>query len=123
MFKSLREFTLDKPVNRVKLKIRHTREGHEGTACTIVQLYGTEIVHRVNVNNVVTLNSGGYRTTSTKTAINTALKCIYGREVSRPYVYQSKGIWYVRIPGGVDVKYFDGLILGGGCGAPFVVLN
>lgn len=121
MFKSLREFSLDKPVSRAKLKIRHTREGHEGIACTIVQLYNTEVVKRVNINNITTLNSGGWKTPSTKTCINTALRLIYGN--TAPQVFQSKHVWHVEFSNGRTVPYFDGMILGGGHGVPYTVLN
>jgi hypothetical protein len=120
MFKSLRDFTLDKPVDRKRLKIRHTREGL-GLACTIVQLWQTNVVHRVNINNIVTLNSGGWRTQSTKITMNTALKAIYGNDA--PYLYQSKGDWYLEFKHGVKKKYFDGMVIDGDSGIPMVVLN
>lgn len=120
MFKSLRNFTLDKQVNRAKLKIIHTNDKHG--PCTIVQLYRTAVVHRQNVNNVVTLNSGSWRTVSTKTCINTALKAIYG--TLSPHVFQYKKEWYINLPGiQYSIKYFDGMTIGGGCGTPFIVLN
>jgi hypothetical protein len=121
MFKSLREFTLDKPVNRAKFKIRHTREGHEGVAYTIVKLYNTEVVKRQNINNIVTLNSGGWHTQSTKICINTALRQIYGKEA--PYLYQSKGVWYLQLNTGETRRFLDGIVIGGGSGAKFQFLN
>ncbi len=121
MFKSLREFTLDKPVNRARLKIAHTREGHEGLACTVIRLWNTNVVHRVNVNNIVTLNSGGWRTQSTKITINTALRLIYGAQA--PRLYQSRHKWYIEFSDGRIELFFDGVVIGGGCGAPFAVLN
>ena len=121
VFKSYREFTLDKPVNTKRLKVRHIHDTKSKLACTIVQLHNTDVVHRVNVNNVVTLNSGGWKTPSTKVTMNTAMRLIYGSIA--PCIYQSKGKWYVKFNNGDIELYFDGMIIGGGCGAPFAVLN
>lgn len=119
MFKSLREFTLDKEVNRKRLKIRHVMK--DRLAYTEVQLWDTIVVRRLNINNVTSLNSGRWRTHSTKITINTALKCIYGQEA--PYVYQKKYEWYIKFTNGDIHPYFDGMIIGGGSGAKFAVLS
>lgn len=119
MFKSLREFTFDNPVNRKKLKIRFMREGRE--SYTLVQLYDTIVVKRQNINNVVTLNSGGFRTQSTKVTINTALKLIYGQNA--PYLFQRKFEWFLYLSSGQTVPYADNMVIGGGCGAKYSVLN
>lgn len=118
MFKSYRTFTLD-PTNTKRLKVLHTKV--RGHAYTIVRLHDTDVVKRQNVNNVVTLNSGGWLTMSTKTVINTALRLIYGDET--PYVFQKKNKWFIQMPDGSVANYRDGIILGGGSGAPFMILN
>ncbi len=120
MFKSLREFNLDKPVNRKKLKIRFTKE--RGQAYTEIQLYNTVVLKRQNVNNIVVLASGGFRTQSTKVTINTGLRLIYGANC--PHVFQRKHIWYVALPGkDKPIAFIDGMVIGGGCGAPFQELE
>lgn len=121
MFKNLNNFNFESEVNRKQIKIRFTREGHEGVAYTLVQLYNTVVVRRQNVNNITTLNSGGYRTMSTKRVMNHALHLIFGK--SRPYVSQRKGEWYIDFPNGQSSPYFDNVIIGGGSGAAYKILN
>lgn len=65
--------------------------------------HNTDVV-RVSKDGKVTLNSGGYRTATTKLAIN---------QVSNQYgygfnVYQANGQWYVRFMNGSVHDYFDG---------------
>lgn len=121
MFKSYRNFTLDKPVNTKRLKVKHVAEGVMEWSCTVVQLHNTNVVHRMNVNNITTLNSGGWKTQSTKIVINTALKCIYGEKA--PHLFQYKGKWYIDLDQSQKIEYFDGMIIGGGSGIPFSILN
>lgn len=120
MFKSYRAFDIHKPCNTKRLKVIHGRIGYE--TFIIVQLWSTLVVKRQNINNITELNSGGYRTPSTKIVMNTALRQIYGYE--GPQVYQHKFQWFVSW-NGIDkpIKYRDGMIIGGGSGIPFTVLN
>jgi len=53
--------------------------------------------------NGIRLNSGGYRTMTTKSRINDALDCI--PDVGR--VFQNRGIWYL-----MSTVFFDGMIVG-----------
>jgi hypothetical protein len=53
--------------------------------------------------------------------MNTAMRLIYGSIA--PRIYQSKGKWYMEFNNGDIELYFDGMVIGGGCGAPFAVLN
>ena len=83
--------------------------GHVGTGKMSVYLHGTEIVkskpRHVSGGEVVTLNSGGYRTPTTKRRMN---------EVSEEYynsgfkVYQKNLEWYVDTDKGT-LKFIDGL--------------
>lgn len=54
-------------------------------------------------NGEIVLNSGGWRTTTTKARINAALPTGY-------HVYQDKREWFVQTPG-QQVKYQDGMTL------------
>lgn len=56
-----------------------------------VQLHNTVVAHFCRHTSVVTLSSGGYRTPTTKTAINRFLSLIH---VSSK-VSQVKGTWYI----------------------------
>lgn len=67
--------------------------------------HNTDVV-RVSKDGTVTLNSGGYRTATTKLAMN---------QVSNQYgygfqVYQDKGAWFVRFTGAALTRLFsDGM--------------
>ena len=72
----------------------------------IVRLYETNIV-KVTRKTLV-LNSGGWKTVTTKQAINRALQqvCEHGMA---PFVRQSKGVWYVDFANGRTVVFRDGM--------------
>lgn len=76
-----------------------------------VRLHQTDIVV-CDVDGCVTLNSGGYKTMTTKTAINTALSQVYG--VSAPKVVQRRGVWSILLRNGQSVPFRDGIIFGRG---------
>lgn len=78
---------------------------------TVVQLYDTDVVTLQNVNNIITLNSGGWQTVTTKQAMNHAIRQIYQFPV--PFVAQRKGEWFVDLPNAESVPFFDGIMIGG----------
>jgi len=86
-----------KLAGRVERKIgnnRYLEQTGEGTIC--LRLHHTYIVV-FYANGDIKLNSGGWRTVTTKAAIN---------EVSPRRVNQVKGEWYVG-----DREFFDGMII------------
>ena len=74
----------------------------------IVRLHHTDIVTFLP-NDKIVLNSGGWKTMTTKDRMNAALK--------EYHVFSKRGVWYVRPGklwsehGGVEVPYYDGMIL------------
>lgn len=72
-----------------------------------VEYPGTPVVAAYQDGTFV-LNTSGYRTSTTKTRINT---------YSPAHVYQKAGVWYLRVPdGAIDdggpaqaVKFYDGI--------------
>lgn len=55
-------------------------------------------------DGVVTLNSGGWRTSTTKKRINSALPAGW-------YLYQSAFEWFIRLPCGAVTRFEDGMTL------------
>ena len=66
-----------------------------------VRLHNTDIVS-YRADGVITLNSGGYRTVTTKQRINQLLPPGWD-------VYQKKHKWYVVAPNGEQEDFFDGM--------------
>lgn len=75
--------------------------------CLSVQLHRTVVVFQDKTNDIVTLNTGGWHTVTTKTAMNEALRQLG----VKAYVSQKKGQWYVTIEG-KTVEYFDKMKIG-----------
>lgn len=72
-----------------------------------VILHRTIVVHADLAAGTVMLNSGGWRTPTTKTAINNAL----GQLKANASVSQVKGQWLVRI-NGQSMPFTDGMTIG-----------
>lgn len=73
-----------------RAKLRHS-PGQGVAGCT-EYIYHSTSVAKIFDDGVVVLNSGGYRSNTTKLAMNQALN-----ERGLPFsVYQKKGEWYVR---------------------------
>lgn len=86
---------------------------------THVILHDTPVVSLNQLSNIVTLNSGGWKTPTTRTAINTALRQINGFE--KVSVVQKKGEWLVLDLASGDIWSFeDRMIFSGGFGLPKV---
>lgn len=69
----------------------------------VVRLHQTDIV--VMSESGIRLNTNGWLTSTTKTAMNNALRQ-FGTSL---YVHQSKRVWYVSFGNGVTVPYKDGM--------------
>jgi len=67
----------------------------------VIKLYNTDIL--IMDNNKITLNSGGYRSVTTKARINQFLPC----NIS---VYQKDYNWYIKHDGNI-IEFFDGIEL------------
>lgn len=78
---------------------------------TRIRLHQTVVVELNTAKNTVTLNSGGWLTVTTKTAINNALRQIAGFE--QVGVSQKKGQWYVILNEFKSIDFVDGIVLGG----------
>lgn len=87
-----------------------------------VVLHSTEIVRLDRRNNIVTLNSGGWRTVTTKADINTALRQIPAYDGW--FLASKKGEWFLEHSAtGKRVDFYDGITLGGGAGLPVQVIS
>lgn len=77
---------------------RYTRDGE-----TILRLHRTDIARKRKDGSVV-LDSGGYKTVTTKDRMNILIPAGYS-------LYQCSGVWYVRQTGGdrKAMPYFDGI--------------
>lgn len=90
---SARSFDINK-INTKQSQMRVTIENDQ----KVVTMYSTKIV--VIENDCVILNSGGWKTMTTKTAINNALKQLgYAQRVS-----QVKGQWFIG-----KKEFYDGI--------------
>ena len=82
---------------------------HDGDTW-MVRLHNTNIFKMVEeeAGRVITLNSGGWQTTTTKKRINEACRAIELKIV----VYQEKHKWFVGVgPDGPSVPFYDGMVL------------
>lgn len=74
---------------------------------TLYCYHGTDVVKVANCRSHVVLDSGGYRTYTTKLAMNQAFS-----EVGiRLRVVQIAYTWYVKDPHGPLLKFTDGMII------------
>ena len=100
-------------------KYNNTSAIHDGDTW-LVRLHNTNIFKMVEEESgrVITLNSGGWQTTTTKKRINEAFEAIGGR--SR--VIQVKGTWYVSTCCDDKMVLFeDGMKLSQAFGSPNIV--
>ena len=76
----------------------------------IIRLHHTDIVTFAAKNRSVTLNSGGWKTVTTKDRINTYLENV------NVFLFSHKGVWYVRAGNGWSVEdavpFYDGIRIG-----------
>ena len=90
-------------------KYNNTSAIHDGDTW-MVRLHNTNIFKMVEEESgrVITLNSGGWQTATTKKRINEAFESIGLRLV----LYQDKGDWYIQL-GNVapTVPFYDGMVL------------
>lgn len=100
---SARSFTLDK-----------RRQGNITVDRTIVEGEGEQIriiLHRTAVvtkqpNGELHLNTNGWETVTTKTAMNRAFQLLG----VNAYIYQKKGSWFI-VTNGETVDYEDGMVI------------
>ena len=76
-----------------------------GTVISVIY-HETEVVHANRVIGIITLDSGGYRTSTTKARMNQA-----ANQFNLGFlVYQKAGEWYVTLnPGTVTQRFEDGM--------------
>ena len=90
-------------------KYNNTSAIHDGDTW-MVRLHNTNIFKMVEHESgrVITLDSGGWKTTTTKKRINEAFESI-----GLPFVlYQDKGEWYIQLGNiGPTVQFSDGMVL------------
>lgn len=89
------------PGTRAKIIARNTFQFTAPNGDRVTRLHQTDVV-RVTPNGKIVLNSGGWRTVTTKDRMNTA----HGVRL-----YSSKGSWYVTDGNGAAVPYYDGITL------------
>lgn len=84
-----------------------------GTATNVIRdasgirvKYHNTIVATKALDGTVTLNSGGWRTNTTKTRINQLANEFCNGTFA---VYQRKFDWYVRMPDGTECEFYDGI--------------
>lgn len=94
---SARSFDINS--TRKQSNIQVIQEGE--TKC--VKLHNT-VVFGLNRSGM-TLNSGGWRTSTTKIAINRAIS----QTISGYGVFQKKGQWFVSCPDNVVLPFVDGM--------------
>ena len=70
----------------------------------VLTLHSTEIVHHNPATGEVTLNSGGYRTATTKNRMNQ----YFNTRWLPLRVFQKGGEWFVRATG-IDLPFHDGM--------------
>lgn len=83
----------------------------DSDGATCVKYHNTVVAKR-DVNGKITLNSGGWKTATTKVRMNQALR-VWGTGY---YVHQVKHVWYVGVHKGNGVhervcEYYDGVTL------------
>lgn len=95
-------------MSRTPLKKKLATKIIETHGVTTIKFYATDIVAIFHQhNNKTRLNSGGYRTATTKRRMN---------EVSKEYnlgfhVSQKSKKWFVRLFDGRTVEYFENMII------------
>lgn len=95
------KFRNSKPRNgRIKLKENCWKLENNG-----VVLYDTLIVNWTDPFKTK-LNSGGFRTASTKATINATMLALN----LKVYVFQRKGQWFVDVDGN-EVEFIDGMVI------------
>jgi hypothetical protein len=102
---SARKFDLYRPKGYGNVRIEHD-EIRVGKVAT-VRLHSTAVVQWNRTQMQVRLHSGGWRTVTTKTAINTAMRQIPG-PLGKLGVYQERGDWYVTDGQGNTWDFKDG---------------
>lgn len=103
---SARNFDIFNPRKYGNVRVSHGEEMRG--EIVHVTLHSTVVLRWDRDTNRVTLNSGGWRTVTTKQAINTAL-----RQTGRfdgVFLAQAKGEWYLEHKGN-RIPYDDGIIL------------
>ena len=76
------------------------RTESENSVC--IRFHETDIL-KFDADGNVTLDSGGYRTQTTKDRLNEFQSAVY--------VYQENFIWYVRFKNDSIVKFYDGMVI------------
>jgi hypothetical protein len=77
----------------------------EDDGSVVVTLHSTHIV-KIDGGGIVTLDSGGYMTNTTKTRMNQVAEGFHLNFA----VYQRNHQWYVKVPGG-DLDFEDGMTI------------
>jgi hypothetical protein len=77
---------------RASKKIANNTYARQEQDCVVFKLHNTDIV-TVSADDMVTLNSGGWKTPTTKSRMNDILSSVG----LKAYVYQEHSIWYLRI--------------------------
>jgi hypothetical protein len=88
-------------VDKSKFVDNNTVEYHVGK-CRYIRLHDTDILTFVNGDSKIILNTGGWRTVTTKDRINKFLPEGF-------YLYQEKSKWYLSQPDGETSLYYDGI--------------
>lgn len=89
---------------RAKIIARNTFRFTAPDGATVTRLHQTDVVRELGAGRYA-LDSGGWRTPTTKDRMNGALRGYH--------IYANKGSWYVRQGFGFDggIPYYDGIIL------------
>lgn len=90
-----------------RLSKNNTKVMHNGLGMTVI-LHDTIII-QLRIDGTLILDSGGWRTATTKTRMNQFANEHCG---GRFHVYQKKGEWYVRFPyleWREDIPFEDGM--------------
>lgn len=115
-FMSARTFDISKAKKNGNVRV--VEEGSElfpkSLSNVSVILHETTVLQLNRVNNVVTLNTGGYNTPTTFRAINIALAQITGYEGFK--IYKLKGITMFGSSPSNSWVFTDGMVFGGGFG-------
>lgn len=108
---SARNFDINKARKYGNVTVIHNEDSPKGEVVH-VRLHKTIVFRYDRETGRVTLNSGGWHTLTTKTAINTALKQVrQDLDYRRVSVFQRKGDWFVSFGTGAEVPFKDGMML------------
>lgn len=119
---SARNFDVNKAKKYGNVTVEHNQDSPKGEIIHI-RLHQTYVVRFDRETKRVTLNSGGWRTVTTKQAINTALKQLQEYTDFRQVgVYQEKGEWFLHT-GVSKVPFVDGMVFEMKAGRPVRVLS